>query len=371
MASQRDDDQAAGQGPAFVGAYPASPPLDRASQAAGSDENWSADAPRERLSRTARIRELVRQYGRWFHALLGTVIGVAFLWVVMQWADAGEAMRLLRDVDVVWLAIGLLAYACALMIRSVRWHLLMIEEQRPSLRGTATALVVGYAVNNVLPARLGELFRADFCGRAFNLSRTMAMGSIILERLLDGVVVIACLAAGLALLHPPQDANAVEAWRALSLGAPLVLLPVVIVVLIGTGRLRLPGRSFHWIHERTRRLESSLKVMQTRTFWKGAALSIPVWIFDGTAIWAVVRGVGFTLDVPAMLFLLGVASLSTLVPSAPAYMGTYHAAYAMLFAIVGFGSTAGVAAAVAVQLSLLLPVTIVGLGTLVVMSWRS
>ena len=59
------------------------------------------------------------------------------------------------------------------------------------------SLLVGYGVNTLLPARLGELFRAEFFKRSYGVTRSVGLASVALERLLDGVIVVACLAAGL------------------------------------------------------------------------------------------------------------------------------------------------------------------------------
>src|SRR5262249_51405131 len=62
------------------------------------------------------------------------------------------------------------------------------------------AFIVGFAANYLLPARLGELFRADYLKRISGLPRTAALGSIAVERTIDGLTVVALLVlSGLAL----------------------------------------------------------------------------------------------------------------------------------------------------------------------------
>ncbi len=59
------------------------------------------------------------------------------------------------------------------------------------------ALLVGYAVNGALPARLGELFRADYLSRRSDFSGSTALASIVVERLLDLLAAVSLLVAGL------------------------------------------------------------------------------------------------------------------------------------------------------------------------------
>ncbi len=69
----------------------------------------------------------------------------------------------------------------------------------------AVALVVGCAVNSLLPARLGELFRADFCKRQYGVKRSLVLGTIAIERLMDGIFVVTALVIGIVFARALQD----------------------------------------------------------------------------------------------------------------------------------------------------------------------
>jgi uncharacterized membrane protein YbhN (UPF0104 family) len=56
---------------------------------------------------------------------------------------------------------------------------------------------VGYAVNNLLPARLGEVFRAALAKSEFGIAGSAALGTIAVERTMDGLVFVLLLSAGL------------------------------------------------------------------------------------------------------------------------------------------------------------------------------
>jgi hypothetical protein len=79
-------------------------------------------------------------------------------------------------------------------------------------------------------------------------------------------------------------------------------------------------------------------------------------------LWSVLKAVDISLGWQEMLSVVGVASLSTLIPSAPGFVGTYQYAYAFTVSLFGYEPARGVAAATAVQIFLLGSVTLVGLG---------
>jgi uncharacterized membrane protein YbhN (UPF0104 family) len=58
--------------------------------------------------------------------------------------------------------------------------------------------------------------------------------------------------------------------------------------------------------------------------------------------------------------LIGIASLSTLVPTAPGYVGTYQMVFGYVFQIFGYPKTIGIIAATAAQIFCFGPVTIIG-----------
>jgi hypothetical protein len=86
---------------------------------------------------------------------------------------------------------------------------------------------------------------------------------------------------------------------------------------------------------------------------------------DALSLWFLVKAVGLTLGFSDTLVLLGAASLSTLVPSGPAFLGTLQFAYALAVEFAGGARALGVAAATLAQLYLLLPLALIAAGILV------
>ena len=91
-----------------------------------------------------------------------------------------------------------------------------------------------------------------------------------------------------------------------------------------------------------------------------AVCSIAVWSFEALALAAIVRSFDVSLILPETLMLLSLASLSTLVPTAPGYVGTYQLVFGHVFQIFGYPNTIGVIAATAVQVFCFGTVTVLG-----------
>jgi glycosyltransferase 2 family protein len=257
-----------------------------------------------------------------------------------------------------WIAAAMLVYAVGLSLRARRWQLILRSVAAIPYSAVARALVVGYGLNTIMPARLGELFRAQFLNIQLGLSRVGALTSIVVERLFDGLMVVACLGAGL-LLAAAAGQNA---------GA---LVDVVITggVLFGTilfVALCLTGPKISGFFARFSRLSAQLAmvrqgfhILRTRRTVAIAALTLIVYLPDTLSLWLIVKSLGYGLGFADTLVLLGAASLSTLLPSGPAFLGTLQFGYVLAIEFAGGPRAVGIAAATLAQLCLMLPIAVV------------
>ena len=121
------------------------------------------------------------------------------------------------------------------LLRAVRWQVLLAPWPRCRSGTTLGSLLVGYLANNVLPARLGEVIRSHDLGDRTGISRTTILGTIVVERVVDTVVVVS-IAAVAILVMPVRGVVA----SAVLVGAALTAL-LVMVIALGIVAHRLPG----------------------------------------------------------------------------------------------------------------------------------
>ncbi|MGF1513564.1 MAG: lysylphosphatidylglycerol synthase transmembrane domain-containing protein [Elainellaceae cyanobacterium] len=294
----------------------------------------------------------------WFQSLIGLGIGTVFLWLAFRSTTWQQVQSILSRLHSGWLAIAILTYGIDLSLRVSRWRYLLTGIKLLSFKSVGSALLVGYAMNNVLPARLGELVRANFTGSRYGLSRTAVLASIAVERVLDGLIVVACLVIGRLFIVDSAILN-----RLLIVGS--ALFSGVFCVLWFTSR-----SSLNWllhrvpdaIKQKLQSFQKGLSTMRGGRLNRAIALSGLIWVFEGIALWAVLNAVGVYLSWQQMLSVVGAVSLSTLLPSPPGFVGTYQYAFALIVGLMGYTAAQGIAAATATQLFLLGSVTLIGLG---------
>lgn len=313
-------------------------------------------------------------------AVVGILISALLIWWVLRGVDVGEVWSVVRGAR--W---GLLFAAVAVatsgfLVRALRWKLLLHPvHPDTSFRSRFAAVNIGFAANNLLPARAGEFARAWAISRMEPVPAGAALGSLVVERFLDGVAVFSLLA--IALLHPSFPSDATVAGRPIAAlvftvtGLMVVLFSGLLVLLLfpraflgladAIGRA-LPGRaSGLWGHVvlGLKSFLEGLDALRSPRLLIGALLwSLGFWAWNAVSFWLAMHAFGIDEGYVTALFVQAIIALGVAVPSAPGFIGTFHAAAVVgLSEVYGVGESATLAFAFGYHLGGFIPVTALGL----------
>lgn len=290
----------------------------------------------------------------------GLAAGGLFMWLALRNTDAAELRALVATLDYSLLLAAAAAYWTALTLRIFRWQTLLRELAPAPLRLVAETLIVGYAVNNVLPARLGEVARAAYAKRRLRIGHARVFGSIVIERLLDLIAILACLAAGLFFLRFNAGVNRLPVFEIVAINAGIVIGAVILgiaVLRMGVvGRIQVPQKLRIIVQD----FLHGINTLNRRSLLLGIVLTSVIWGFEALALGQAFHAVGVDLSVTQALLLMGAVSLSTLVPTAPGYLGTFQLVAVIAMTAFGFSESAGIVAASAIQVVLYGSVTVAG-----------
>ena len=125
------------------------------------------------------------------------------------------------------------------------------------------------------------------------------------------------------------------------------------------------GRRFPGLSRHMAMVQQGLEILRTWRTLKVIGITLIIYVPDAFTLWFLVKAVGLTLGFSDTLVLLGAASLSTLVPSGPAFLGTLQFAYALAVEFAGGARALGIAAATLAQLCLLLPLAVIAAAIIV------
>ena len=293
--------------------------------------------------------------GSILRAIVGGTISIIALGLVLSGADLARTGDILRTADLRWVAFAATLVSLDLSFRALRWQRLIRPIARVRYPSMLGYLLVGYLANNILPARLGELVRSHYLGDREGISRASALGTVVVERVVDLVAVVGIASVALLLLSVRGViGNAVLLGAAVT-GLFLIVLSVGIVAhrLPGLDRIRATIERYPKVRDLARSLQDGLSVAaRPRTIGEAVLVSAVSWTVAILALAAVGQSLGVQLTIAqAALIASGVALVSA-VPAGPSNLGTFELAAQEL------GKAVGVAPATALALGILLHVLI-------------
>jgi len=261
---------------------------------------------------------------------VGLVVSAAALALALRGINLRQVGETLAQAEYVYLVPATVAMLAYLVARSVRWRLLLGPEV--SLVRCFWVTNVGYLVSNVLPFRLGDPARAVVIGQGGKISTAAALSTVVVERVLDMLMVVALLAGVTPFVSGVGGAMSAGLVAG---GAVLVALAVLLTLAFRPdwGR-RLVRRVLGWLprldSERWARALDGLfeGLAPLRSGRKGLALlawSVVTWALVVAYYWALMRA--FLPRPPALAapFLACVVGLGMAVPSSPGAVGVFHA----------------------------------------------
>ena len=252
---------------------------------------------------------------------------LAFLFTRVQ-IDTAAILDWVRQADPKLLVAAVLAFYATFPVRALRWRRLLDnverntgEEAGPRLGIPVLAEIIflGWFANCIVPAKLGDAYRAYLLKLNASVSFSTTIGTILAERIIDVVVLFVLMLAATYLSFgralPP------EVLFLMQLGFGLVV--VVVVGLLCMRRVRplierlLPAR----LHVQYKRFEDG-----TLGSFGGipvlVALTALAWAGEVARLWLVTYSLGLGAIVPSVVvFVALAAALMTTLPLTPAGLG--------------------------------------------------
>jgi uncharacterized protein (TIRG00374 family) len=290
------------------------------------------------------------QRGAVIRAVVGIAISVVAIGLVVGSVNVGATLRALGQADLRWVALAAVLSVSDLAFRGLRWQRLIRPIAPVRYLRMLGYLTIGYAANNVLPARLGELVRSHYLGDREGISRAAALGTVVVERVVDLVAVVAI--ASVALLVLSVRGVLVSAVFIGAAVAGLLLAGVALAIvahrLPGVDRLAALVERWPAIRELGRSLQGGLGVVgRPRTLVEALLASVGAWTCSILALAAVGQALGVQLSIAQAALMTSGVALAAAIPAAPSNIGTFEAA------AVATGTTIGLAGETALAIGLL------------------
>ncbi len=296
------------------------------------------------------------------------LVSAFFLWLALRGQDLTQTASSLAEAQYWYVVPALVLYFTGVWVRAVRWRVLLTPMGRFPVSSLFPVVVIGYMANDILPARMGEVVRVYVLSQRERIPKASALGTVVVERLLDAATMLLLLAIG-ALLVPLNGAIervALVAGGLLFVGLwPLVLLvmwPDKVLGLLSPVTGRLPDSVLARLEGAGGSFLAGLRVVRSqRVLSLGFVLSVVAWLFEAGMYWTLAIAFDLRVGAAIILLTLAVTNLATLVPAAPGYVGSFEVgALLVLVGLLGLDRELATGYVLVLHAVLVLPVTLWG-----------
>ena len=273
-------------------------------------------------------------------AVVGVAVSAFLIWWVLRGEDPAEIVAQISRANPWYFAAAILVGTAGHLVRAFRWKILLHPLKADTrLHSRFASILIGFAVNNIVPARLGELARAFALSRVEPVPVSGVFGSLVVESLLDTIVLVSCFLVPIALFSFPGVDSLLSgavgnAVLRTTLGLLAIFLVGMVVLLMFPEPLvraverfcrRLPGRVGPRLVSVLETFLQALKVVRNPTLLTKAVLwSYAFWLWQGLSFWLAFRAFGIDLGFGAAVFTMAVVGFAVAIPAAPGFFGTFQ-----------------------------------------------
>jgi uncharacterized protein (TIRG00374 family) len=305
------------------------------------------------------------------------LVAVLILWFFGRNLNWQEVSLSLRRADPWYLGLAILGICLGYFLRAIRWKVLLSPITETSIRELFATTTVGFAAM-FLVGRAGEIVRPMWLPmRDRRVRPSAALVTIFVERVFDLASLICFFSISLIWFKQPVGHETEFASIKL---VGNVLLAATVIGFIGlviyhrnsariigrfdrlTDHRLIPGRLRKIFMSLLRQLATSLDILKSarEIFWV-SFWTLALWLSIALPTWLVLMAFDLPLSFVDSIFVMGVASMGSLVPTPGGAAGAFHAATAGSLIFLSVDKDQAAAVSIIMHLVYFAPAVIFGL----------
>ncbi len=263
--------------------------------------------------------------------IFGILFGILLIYLSIRDIHFDDTLAHLKTVRLDFAALSLFFIILMQVVRSYRWGVILKPLGRIDQFTLFSVTSVGFLAIVAIPARIGELARPYLISKKSPVKMSSALGTIIVERVLDSLAVLAITVAVLILQDLPS-------WMIKSGILFFMVTLLMIACMIGLIWRRntavkiidrflrlLPGKLADKANATIHHFIDGFQVIKdVKTLLYLFFLSAVVWLVDVAAIHSLLLAFGFNLPVLAAFVVMVILIAGIAIPTAPGFIGSWH-----------------------------------------------
>ncbi|HOE16969.1 MAG TPA: lysylphosphatidylglycerol synthase transmembrane domain-containing protein [Syntrophorhabdaceae bacterium] len=295
--------------------------------------------------------------------VLGLLISIVLLYFSMKDIRFREIIDTLKNADLRFAFMPTVSIFAAATLCSVKWTRIAGGNVRFS--DSFIALLIGLFINNVLPARIGEIARGYVLSKRTGISLTYGITTVIIDRIFDliGLLLI-------TFVFFPKHSLPPRVSQAISILVLALFVLITLMVLLSRerfagaiagrlSRVKRPalarfGKRLIEIQENLKRIGSPLNLLML------VPIAFITWLCMAAALYFVLKTLNININVMYIPFVCVLLNMGITIPSSPGYFGLYQFLLVYLLSIFDVPKHEGFAASILFHASWYIPYNIVG-----------
>jgi len=305
---------------------------------------------------------------------LVSLLAIALLAWFLRGANIRDVAEQVRHANLALILASVLIVAVIYVVRTVRWQYVLQPVGPTRFRTAFRTTIIGFAASFILPARAGEVLRPYLLARQDGLSATAAFATVVVERVLDMIAVLALLSVFVWAPTGPSTSPLLEAVKLSAAAAGLVAAGLMGVMWVlashpgwmGRAVLKagavLPVRIAQTLSKLARTFSEGLAVSRApRALVLASVWSVLLWVLIAAQIWLVTRAFGIAMPFTGSFLLQALLVVGLALPT-PGGVGGFHEAYRLgTTTFFAADNDAAIGAALVLHAASFIPITIAGL----------
>ncbi len=301
--------------------------------------------------------------------IIGAVISLIFIGLIFWNIDFSQLINTFKIFDYKVLLIFIPVYTISLYIRGFRWKTLLCSDSKLSVKEAFFAFTACNTLNSYLPARAGDFWRAYHIGHKYNESKMKILGSIILERIIDGIsVLMILLFAVLTYFKHQWVLNITYMAAAIFIGSLCIFFFIF--------KFNKIDAFFGWLSNITilhrfeplflklaehlnKFMEGFQALNNPKYFFTAFLTSCIAWGIECYLTYIIICSFGQNYGFSIAFFVISFLALSTIIPSSSIFVGPYQYAYILALGIYHIEKSNALGIAFIHQITIMLTITLI------------
>jgi len=303
--------------------------------------------------------------------IFGIVISVILVWLSVRGIKFQDVLNDLEEIKLSYVFLFIILMVFMQYLRSYRWGVILQPLEKIDQVSLFSITSVGFLAIAAIPARIGELARPYLISRRSSIKMSSALGTIIVERILDSFTVLTMALIVLFFIDlPPWMIKASIIFSLFALALYCFILFLILrrdaaLKFINIILNKLPGKFANKVDELIHHFIDGLEIITNiKLFLYLLIISIVIWLMDVLAIYVLLQAFDFDLPVIAAFVVMIIIIIGIAIPTAPGFIGNWHYACVLSLGLFGLDKTDALSFAVVNHFLSMALVLVLGIGFL-------